>query len=50
MKAKVVFIGKKTRTFFFEKKSKWPTKKELAFQLCKFSIFVCENFMDWSFG
>ncbi len=30
--------------------SKWPPKKKVIFQLRQFSIFFCENFMDWSFG
>ena len=37
MKAKVVFIGKKQT-----KNSKWPTKKNLIFQLRQFSIFFHE--------
>ena len=44
MKTKVVFIGK------HQKKSKWPTRKKLIFHLRQFSIFFCENFMDWSLG
>ena len=45
MKPKVVFIGKKQN-----KNSKWPTKKNLIFQLRQFSLFFRKNFMDWSFG
>ncbi len=47
-----VLMGmKQKKIFFFEKKiSKWPTKKKLIFQFRQFSIFFCENFIDWSFG
>ena len=30
-----------------KKNSKWPTQKNLIFQLRQFSIFLHENFMDW---
>jgi hypothetical protein len=33
-----------------KKNSKWPPKKKVIFQLRQFSIFFCENFMDWSLG
>ena len=33
-----------------KKKSKWPPKKKVIFQLRQFSIFFCENVMDWSLG
>ena len=39
---------KQKENIFFEKKiSKWPTKKKLIFQFRQFSIFFCENFMDY---
>jgi hypothetical protein len=39
----------KNNFFLLKKKSKWPTKKKLVFQLLQFSNFFHENFMDWSF-
>ena len=47
-----VLMGmKQKKIFFFEIFfSKWPTKKKLIFQFRQFSIFFCENFIDWSFG
>ena len=33
-----------------KKNSKWPPKKKVIFQLRQFSIFFCENLMDWSLG
>ena len=33
-----------------QKNSKWPPKKKVIFQLRQFSIFFCENFMDWFLG
>ena len=53
MKPNVFFIRKKqNNNFFFEKKKnpKWPTQKKVIFQNRQFSIFFCENFMDWSLG
>ena len=52
MKAFGLFKKKKQKKYnFFEKKnSKWPPIKEVIFQLRQFSIFFCENFMDWSLG
>ena len=52
MKAFGLFIElKQFFFFFFEKKnSKWPPKKKVIFQLRQFSIFFCENFMDWVLG
>ena len=47
---KVVSIGKKIKRKIQKKNSKWPTKKKIIFQLRQFSIFSCENFMDWSFS
>ena len=46
-----VLMGmKQKKIFFFEIFfSKWPTKKKLIFQFRQFSIFFCENFIDWSF-
>ena len=31
-------------------KSKWPAKKRSFSSSAIFSIFFCENVMDWSFG
>ena len=46
----ILIAVKQKKIFFFEgKNSKWRTKKKLIFQLRQFSIFFCENFMDWSF-
>ena len=51
MKAFGLFNKMKQFFFFFEKKkSKWPPKKKVIFQLRQFSIFFCENFMDWFLG
>ena len=33
--------------FFLKKNPKWPIFKMGVFQNRKFSIFFCENFMDW---
>jgi hypothetical protein len=42
------FHGDEAKNFFF---SKWLTqKKKRDFQNRQFSIFFCENFMDWSLG
>ena len=51
-KLSLIFIGMKQKKFkkIQEKNSKWPTKKKLIFQLLQFSIFFCENLMDWSFN
>ena len=39
------------KIFFFEKKkSKRPTQKKVIFQNRQFSIFFCENLLDWSLG
>ena len=35
----IIFIEMKQFLFYFEKKSKWPTQKNLTFQLRQFSIF-----------
>jgi hypothetical protein len=52
MKAFGLFKKMKQKEFFFRKKknSKWPPKKKVIFQLRQFSIFFCENFMDWFLG
>jgi hypothetical protein len=52
MKAFGLFNKMKQNFFFFFEKinSKWPPKKKVIFQLRQFSIFFCENFMDWSLG
>ena len=42
--------SEKKKNFFGKKNSKWQHKKNLIFQLRQFSIFVHENFMDWSLG
>ena len=44
----LIFVGmKQIFLFFFEKqKTKWPTQKTWDFQICRFSIFFFENFMD----
>jgi hypothetical protein len=36
---------KQKKYFLFEKnkKSKWPTQKNLVFQTCQFSIFFCKK-------
>ena len=46
----LIFMGMRQFFYFFlkKKKSKWPTQKKVIFQLCQFSIFFCENFMDRS--
>ena len=31
-----------------QKNSKWPTQKKVIFQNRQFSIFFCENLLDWS--
>ena len=50
MKGLLVFIEMKQKKMFKKKKSKWPTQKNLIFQLCQFSIIFDENFMDWLSG
>jgi hypothetical protein len=50
MKAFGLFNKMKPKKIIFSEKknSKWPHKKKVIFQLRQFSIFSCENFMDWS--
>jgi hypothetical protein len=43
-------MKQKKKKNFEKKNSKWPPKKKVIFQLRQFSIFFCENFMDWSLG
>ena len=51
MNGLLVFIEMKQKKIFsWKKNSKWPTQKNLIFQLRQFSIFFHENFMDWSLG
>ena len=38
----------KNKTFFFEKPNNQKQKQNVIFQLCQFSIFFDQNFMDWS--
>ena len=52
MTAMVIFIEKKQKYSFWKNpitKSK-KSKQNVIFQLCQFSIFFDENFMDWSLG
>ena len=50
MKAFGLFNKMKQKKIFKKKNQNGRLKKKAIFQLRQFSIFFCENFMDWSLG